>query len=207
MTKQLTKKDLERLPHKQLVQLVIHAEELIIDAVSSKYKLMTEECLKVTKRWLRGEATKEECYSASLIYKDGVNVCVSLSGVTAWGIHSSIHCAYNAIHRVIEAHPDKQETTNKILTYYDNLLNSKYSRNTLIHGSPGVGKTCFAKLDTEDIMAIYEDIDLEVSTLEPSDLIGFPEVEAVEEKRCTCGAKYTSNPNFHLDRVCDLMRE
>jgi len=194
MTKQLTKKDLERLPHKQLVQLVIHAEELIIDAVPSKYKLMTEECLKVTKRWLRGEATKEECYSASLIYKDGVNVCVSLSGVTAWGIHSSIHCAYNAIHRVIEAHPDKQETTNKILTYYDNLLNSKQDKEKLWD--------LFHHLKKQHNMT-----DIEVSTLEPSDLIGFPEVEAVEEKRCTCGAKYTSNPNFHLDRVCDLMRE
>jgi len=125
MTRHLTVKNMRRLSHKQQVQVAIYAAELVVDLVEAEHKHLAELAIKTTKRWLKGEASAEECGEVS----DEISADCESHAVRTFdwladaASRENSEVARTAISYAIIASPNTKETKDKIYTYYDNLLN------------------------------------------------------------------------------------
>jgi len=123
------KSNLAKLPHKQQVQLAIYAAELVVDLVDAEHRPGALQCIKVAKKWLRGEATTEESvavtnnYSCSFGHNIWANWAAVWAGSVYYGDSRAVTNTIGNIIRATEASTIPEETIDKIYTHYDNLLN------------------------------------------------------------------------------------
>jgi len=141
--------NLVKLPHRQVVQVAIYAAELVIDLISAEHKPLADKCIEVAKKWLKGEATAEECEKlADKMWFDikvgDIPPAMSIRPVayaawSAWGDkHLTDDYGYYArmgVRSAIGASSNPEETAAKINTYFDNLLNiDKYVEEAFLGG-------------------------------------------------------------------------
>jgi len=150
MSRILTQKDLERLPHKQQVQVAIYAAELVTDLVEAQFRPLADKCIEVTKKWLKGEASTEECREIAKTSESAAwaldrafqaSWASGAAEAAAWAIWTAKTAragtgaagwAENAVNYTVRA-TNKQETIDKIYIYYDNLLNiDKYAEEAFL---------------------------------------------------------------------------
>jgi len=123
------KEKLEKLPRKQQVQVAVYAAELVIPVTPIAVKSAAEMCIEVAKRWLKSEATAEECiqvgdYAAEECEGSHLpNWTVWIAANAVWMAANHVDASvYWAIHWLLEV-PNSEEIIKKVSAFCDNLLN------------------------------------------------------------------------------------
>ena len=118
--KQLTKEDLNKLPHKFQVAFALFCAKQVAHLIDTKDKEVCDNCIEIVEAYLEGKASKEDCervaYAAAA---DTAVYAANAANAAAYTANTAAYYAANAPN----AAANKEQTIKEQHAYYNELLN------------------------------------------------------------------------------------